>query len=267
MLIFVGLGLSMKHLNIEAIEALRSADKIIVDSYTNIVPDFSVSELKKIIGGDREIILAKRRDLEGESIRRIIIEAKEKNIAILVPGDPFIATTHDAIRLEALEKGVPVKTVHNVSIYSVAPSAVGLQAYRFGKTVTLVYPTYFKPYSTIETIYDNLSRNLHTLLLLDLKLEENIAMTIPEAVEIILDLDQRGILGKTLAVGIAQAGTNNQYLKADRLANLVNYEYPRPPHSIVIVAKPHPIELDMLYRNAGLPENLYKEYSLKKEYP
>lgn len=265
MLIFVGLGLSIKHLSIKAIEALRSADKIIVDSYTSIVPDFSVSELKKIIGEDKEIIIAERRDLEGESIRKIIIEAKEKDTAILVPGDPFIATTHDAIRLEALENGVPVKTIHNVSIYSVAPSATGLQAYRFGKTVTLVYPTHFKPFSTIETIYDNLSRNLHTLLLLDLK--RDTAMTIPEAVKIILDLDQKGELSRILAVGIAQAGTNNQYLRADRLVNLANYEYPQPPHSIIIVAKPHPIELELLYYNAGLPESLYKEYSSKKEYP
>ncbi|RLG90092.1 MAG: diphthine synthase [Thermoprotei archaeon] len=267
MLIFIGAGLSINHLTIEAIEWLKKADKIIIDSYTNIIPDFSIDKLFKIIGTRKDVIIANRSMLEGISIKKIVEEAQKLNLAILVPGDPFIATTHDAIRVEAIKHGVQVKTINGLSIYSLAPSRTGLQAYRFGKTVTLVYPEAFKPYSTIETIYDNLSRNLHTLLLLDLKLEENKAMTINEAVDILMDLDEDRKLNNIIAVGLARIGCKDEKIQADRLSRLKKYGFPPPPHSLVIVAKPHPIELDSLKYLCNLPDEIYRELLSSRKYP
>ncbi len=254
-LYFVGLGLSSGHLTLEAIDAINEADKIIIDTYTSIVYGFT-PELIASINPRAELVLARRKDLEGRSIKDIVDEAKRKNIVILVPGDPFIATTHDAIRIEALERGVTVKTIHGVSIYSVAASSTGLQIYRFGKTVTLVYPEAFKPYSTIKTIYENLARNLHTLVLLDLRLEENKAMRIAEAVDILLELDDKGILSKIIAVGLSRAGTAEQVIHADLLSGLKKYDYPGPPECIIIVATPHPVELDALKLIGGLPDTV-----------
>ena len=254
-LYFVGLGLSSGHLTLEARDVIDEADKIIIDTYTSIVHGFTPEQIK-ILNPRAELVLARRKDLEGRSIKGIIEEAKRKNIVILVPGDPFIATTHDAIRIEALEQGVTVKTIHGISIYSVAASATGLQIYRFGKTVTLVYPEAFKPYSTIETIYENLTRNLHTLVLLDLKLEENKAMRIAEAVDILLELDEKGILSKIIAVGLSRAGTAQQVIHADIFPGLKKYDYAGPPESIIIVAKPHPMELGALKLIGGLPDTV-----------
>lgn len=268
-LYFVGLGLSMNYLSIEAINTLRKCRRIYVDSYTSIVPGFTVGELKKLVGSHVDIVLAKRKDLEGASTRRIIEEARLQDIAILVPGDPFIATTHDAIRLEALEKGVEVRVVHGVSVYSVAPSATGLQAYKFGKTVTLVYPGEVKPYTTIEVVRKNLEQGLHTLVLLDLKIEENKAMTINEAVDIMIGLEEeycrehgcKPMLANTLAVGCAQLGTENQFIKADYLYRLKRYKYPDPPHLIIIVGRTHPIELDLLKYIGDMPLDAYEYFS------
>ncbi len=265
MLVFIGLGLNPKHLNLEAIEALKTIDKAYLDRYTSIIPGFSPENLRRHYKG--ELVIADRSMLEGRGIKRIVDEASKMNIAVIVPGDPFIATTHDAIRLEALIKGVEVRVVHNISVYSAAASATGLQAYRFGKTTTLVYPEAFKPYSTLETIYGNIGRNLHTLVLLDLKLEKDKAMTIPEAVEILLDLDEKRVLNQYLAIGAARIGSSEERLVADKLENLGKYNYPPPPHSIIIVAKPHPLELDALYYIDHLPRELYEEYKSKKEYP
>jgi diphthine synthase len=267
MLYFIGIGLSIKHLTLEAIDAVRRVDKIYVDTYTSIVPDLDINEFRRITGFNGEIIYAKRNMLEGEGIEKIVLEAMDKDIAILVPGDPFIATTHDAIRVEALKRGVRVVTINGLSIYSLAPSRTGLQAYRFGKTATLVYPEAFKPYYTIETIYDNLERNLHSLILLDLRIDENKAMRISEAVDILQDLDDKGLLGKVLAVGIARLGSSDEFIIADRLVDLKKYDYPPPPHSIIIVAKPHPIELENLYYLCRLPRKLYEKYLNTKNYP
>lgn len=267
---FIGLGPSPEYITLKGVSILRKVDKIYVDAYTNIIPSSIIDFIKKYTRDHAEIIFASRSVLEGSGINIIIEEGMGKDIAIIVPGDPFIATTHDAIRIEALSKGVEVRVVHGVSIYSLAPSATGLQAYRFGKTVTLVYPYVFKPFSVIETIYDNLDRGLHTLILLDLKLEEGIAMTINEAVDILLDLEKeysgKNKLESIIAVGLAQVGTENEYIKADLLPELTKYEYPPPPHSIIVVAKPHPMELDALHLICGLPEAIYKKYSHRRRF-
>ncbi len=264
-LYFIGLGLCPEHLTLEAIRLLREADRVYLDTYTSIMPGFDKRVIEQYAGG--EVVPAPRSLLE-QGMNTIIEEARRQKIAIAVPGDPFIATTHDAIRVEALRRGVEVRVAHSTTIYSVAPSATGLQAYRFGKTVTLVYPEGFKPYSVIETIHDNLDRKLHTLLLLDLRLAENRAMTIPEAVDILLRLEEEYCreegcqprLGDTLGVGLAHAGCSSQALHADLVRNLSRYTYPGPPHSIIVVAEPHPVELDSLYTVCGLPSELYRRF-------
>jgi len=264
-LYFIGMGPSTEYISLKAMKILRTVDKVYIDAYTSVLPDFSIDFIMKYTKRDAEIVVANRSVLEGKSIDFIVKEAREKNIAIIVPGDPFIATTHDAIRIEALAKGTDVKVVYGVSIYSLAPSATGLQAYRFGKTVTLVYPYGFKPYSVIETIYNNMDLRLHTLVLLDLKLEKGIAMTIKEAVEILLDLEIEysgsNRLRNVVAVGLAQVGTENEYVRADLLPNLGNYDYPPPPHSIIIVADPHPMELEALHLICNLPQHIYEKFN------
>lgn len=266
MLVFIGSGLSIKHLTLEALYWLNNVDKIIIDTYTGFINGLDKDLLESILK-NKEIVFAERRDLEGESIDKIVDEAKYRDIAILVPGDPFIATTHDAIRTEAYKNGVKVIVVNGLSIYSLAVSRTGLQVYRFGRTITLVYPDISKPYSVIETIYDNLNRNLHTLLLLDYRRDENRYMSIPEAIDILIDLDNGGLISKVIGIGLAQVGTSNEFIIADKTIKLRSYSYPKPPHSLVIVAKPHPVELDNLKYICKLPEDLYRKYLSSREYP
>jgi len=266
MLIFIGTGLSLKHLTLEAIEYLSRVDKVIIDTYTNIVPDMDEAILSTLLRG-KEIVYAKRSDLEGESIKRIVQEAKHRDIAILVPGDPFIATTHDALRVEAYKNNVKTVLVNGLSIYSLAASRTGLQAYRFGKTVTLVYPDPSPPYSVVETIYENIARNLHTLVLLDLRVEEKRAMSIPEAVDLLRSIDDKGLIMKYIGVAVARAGSRDEVIVADRVGELREYSYPKPPHCLIVVAKPHPVELDNLRYIGGLPAHLYEKYLHSRMYP
>lgn len=244
MLVFIGLGYSLKHLTVEAVEELKSADIIYVDTYTSIYEDplVKVAELNT----RAEVILAHRKDLEGVSVKEILEKAKTKKVVIAVPGDPFIATTHDAIRISALRQGVEVKVVHGISFITMAFSRLGLQSYRFGKHVTLVYPTHFKPYSSIEVIYDNLKRNLHTIVLLDLSVEEFRAMTIPEAVDLLLELDYSNLLRNRLALGVARLGWKDEKICANMLSHLKLEKFPPPPHSLVILAHPDPVEEEFI---------------------
>ncbi|WP_319637049.1 diphthine synthase [Thermosphaera chiliense] len=252
-LVFLGIGYSLKHLTLEAIEYLGKADKIVIDRYTSLYED-DPAELAKYTKG--EVVYASRKDLEGEGMSKLIEEARFKTIVLAVPGDPFIATTHDSLRVEAIKKGVEVKVVNSISVLTLIQSRLGLQAYRFGKTVTLVYPDYFKPYSTIETIYENLNRRLHTIVLLDLRLEHGRAMTIHEAVEILLKLDDEleNKLDNSLAIGVARLSWRDERVQADLLPRLVKYDFPPPPHSLVIVSTPLPVEMEGLKLICKLPE-------------
>jgi len=131
MLVFIGLGYSLRHLTSEAVEWIKKADVVYVDTYTSLYED-PLEDLKTL-NSNAEFIFAKRRDLEGNAIREIINRAREKLVVIAVPGDPFIATTHDAILSEAMENNIEFKVVNGISILTLAYSRTGLQTYRFGK--------------------------------------------------------------------------------------------------------------------------------------
>jgi len=245
MLVFLGLGYSLRHITLEALEVLKSADIIYVDTYTSMYED-PLDEIKQF-NPSAKYVYASRRDLEGPSIDGIINEARSKLVVIAVPGDPFIATTHDALWISAIKSGVKVKVVNGLSFVTMAYSRLGLQSYKFGKHVTLVHPSLFKSYSTVDTIYGNLERNLHTIVLLDLQVEKGYAMTINEAVQVLLELDYKGQLGEQLAIGVARLGWRDEKICASKLKNLVSFKYPPPPHSLVIVSsRLDPIEEEFI---------------------
>lgn len=239
MLVFVGLGYSFKHLTPEALDELKAADIIFIDTYTSLYSD----PLDKIISinPSAKYVFAKREHLE-RRMAEIVNLAKSKRVVIAVPGDPFIATTHDAILSEAIKSGVNFKIVNGLSILTLAYSRTGLQVYRFGKVVTLTYPDAYKPYSVIDFIYDNLHRGLHTLVLLDLRVEESKVMTITEAIEILRELDYRNQLDSKYGYGLARLGWSDEKICFNKLYELSKYKYPPPPHSIIIVSRLDPVE-------------------------
>lgn len=98
----------------------------------------------------------------------ILLGSNEQNVALLVVGDPFGATTHTDLILRAKEKGIKFEVVHNASILN-AVGCCGLQLYSFGETVSIPYWTEaWQPDSFFDKILSNFKRNLHTLCLLGL---------------------------------------------------------------------------------------------------
>ena len=148
----------------------------------------------------------------------------------LVPGDPFIATTHVTLRIDAEKQGIKTRIVHGTSIMSAIVSLSGLHNYKFGKTVTVPFPENFS-----ETPYNVIAQNkkigLHTLCLLDLKAKENLFLTINQAIKMLREVEEKKKQGivtpDTVAVGIARAGSDNPTLKADFVKDLVNFDFGR----------------------------------------
>lgn len=107
-----------------------------------------------------------------EGADEILDASLTQDVAFLVVGDPFGATTHSDLMLRARERRVQVQTVHNASIIN-AVGCTGLQLYRFGETVSIPFWTdSWKPDSFFDKILDNRTRGMHTLCLLDIKIKE-----------------------------------------------------------------------------------------------
>ena len=253
-LYIVGAGISSEYLTLKAIQVIGAADKVYLDTYTSIAPGVD-RELVSRLNPRAEIVEAPRHLLEDDA-DKLIQEAREKTIVLLVPGDPLHATTHIALLLGARRRGVEAHLVPGVSGIQAVIDATGLQVYRFGKTVTLVYPEEgFKPYSTIEAIWVNRERGLHTLVLLDLRLDTGRAMTVPEAIHILVELEKELAaeerkepeLHRAVVVGVARAGTSEQRCIAGSVDEVAAAEYPPPPHSLVVAApRLHPMEEEAL---------------------
>ena len=76
------------------------------------------------------------------------------------------ATTHTDLELRARQRGIPVRVVHNASIMN-AVGAAGLQLYRYGEAVSIVFFTEtWRPDSFYDKIASNRRIGLHTLCLL-----------------------------------------------------------------------------------------------------
>ncbi len=254
-LIFIGLGLNdEKGISVKGLEETKSADSVFMELYTSLMPDFSLQRFETLCG--KKIKLISRRELEEEDGSVILEDAKKGKAVFLVPGDPFIATTHVTLRVEAEKQGIKTRIIHGTSIISAIVSLSGLHNYKFGKTVTVPFPENFSetPYNVIA---QNKKLGLHTLCLLDLKANENQFLGINQAINMLLEIEKKKqqavITPDTPAVGIARAGSDNPTLKADFLKNLVAFDFGEPPYSLIFPGEMHFMEIDSLIAFAGAP--------------
>src|SRR3989338_812188 len=131
----IGLGLSSeKDISVKGLKTIKKCSKIYLENYTSLL-QCSIQDLEKFYG--KRIIIANREKTE-QQFSEILKEAKTKEVAFLVVGDPFSATTHTELFREAREKKIPVKVIHNASILT-AIGITGLQLYKFGRTASIPF--------------------------------------------------------------------------------------------------------------------------------
>lgn len=224
MLTLVGLGLvDERDLSLKGLKAIKEADKVFLENYT--------SQWKGREGlenlTNKKIERVERSDLE-EEMERILDLSEDKDVSVLIPGDPLVATTHVELLLQAKKRGIETKIVHSSSIYS-AIAETGLQIYKFGKTTTLPIPQKnYRPGSPYQVIKENKERGLHTMALLDIK---DRPMEVSEALEYLLEMEeekQSGVISedtKAVAFNIDEEGTNMTYKK---VSELLETDFPTP---------------------------------------
>ncbi|OAG32773.1 diphthine synthase [Nematocida sp. ERTm5] len=249
MLTLLGLGLEPTDISLKGLELAKKADAVYLEKYTSIVLD--ETEIERVIG--REIKHAYREDIEGSDggDPLIIKEALDKDIVLLVVGTPLFATTHTELLIRAQELKIGINVLHNASIQS-AMGCCGFNSYGFGKTVSIpFFIDNWRPYDFIKNIMTNFNNGLHTLCLLDIKINEptiatlmgqenvryNRFMTINEAISQIEEAaDKFGNteLNNIKIVGIERLGQKTERFVYGTLSELKDKEYGPPLHSIII---------------------------------
>jgi len=261
-LVFVGLGLySDRDISLHGVDEARAAETVFAELYTSLMPELNLSKLERLV--ERRITLVSRRDLEEEGGKRILEAAEKGKAVLLVPGDPLIATTHVDLRIRAERRGIKTRVVHGASIVSAVMGLSGLQNYKYGRSVTI-------PFSNrglvAETPYNVIRRNkkmgLHTLCFLDIRAEEKRYMTVKEGLRALLSVEkqkrQRVVTQNTIAVGVARAGSTAPVVKAERVNELLKFDFGAPPHSLVFPSRLHFMEAEALIALARAPETVRK---------
>jgi len=259
-LCFVGLGLyDEKDISVKGLERVRSADRVFLESYTAVLMGTTHEKLEAFYGRaveslgraeveDGSVILdAARGEREEQAGEESVGEGCPggKDVVLLVVGDALTATTHDSLRMDAQCSGIEVEVIHGASITS-AVSLLGLQNYRFGRTTTLVFPekNYF-PTSPYEIIRSNLEAGLHTLVLLDIRADEERFMSIHDALDVLWLMEEKmsaegkgGLVSENLPIcAVCRAGSPAPFLWSGTAGEARNVDFGPPLHTIVIPAK------------------------------
>jgi diphthine synthase len=247
MLLLIGIGISDEQgMSLAGLDALRGCSKIFAESYTNLQPEGTLARLEKLCG--KKITLLDRESVEGE--KEILEAAKHERTALVVSGDPMIATTHVSLLLAAKKKGIKVETHHASSVLSAAIGEAGLQAYKFGKTVTLAYwRENYRPMSAYDVISENLARGLHTLLLLDI--DEKLGPMKPsDAAETLLAMEKEGkkkiFAPHTKLVLLKGMGWKSPTRAYCAISDMPKYDAADGPAVLIVPAKLHFLEEESL---------------------
>ncbi len=247
-LYIIGLGLSdAKDITLKGLELAQNADKIYLENYTSVI-QCSLAELEEVIG--KKIELANRDMVEQHAETTILQAAADGDAAVLVLGDPLVATTHVDLVQRATKAKIPVHVVHNASIVS-AIGSTGLQVYKFGKTASIPFPDKDRLAETpYKILADNRKISAHTLLLLDLRPEQKKFMTVNDAIDYLLKLEMqvnaKVFTRDTFCIGCARLGAKDQLIKAGKAKDLLTTDFGKPVHCLIVPGPLHFMEEEIL---------------------
>ena len=249
-LYFIGLGLNdEKGISVRGLEIVKKADVVYLENYTAVL-NCPLNYLEKLYG--KKSILADREMVEKNPEQTILKDAKDKEVAFLVVGDPFAATTHIDLLMRAEKMKIETRVVHNASVMS-AVGVTGLQVYKFGKTTSVPFPEKgFEPETPYDAIKENQKIGLHTLILLDLRPKESKFMTVNDAISYLLKIDlrrgERVFTGQTLCVGCAKIGSLDQKIKAGKASELLKFDFGPGMQCLIVPGKMHFVEEEAVRR-------------------
>ena len=245
-------------MTLRGLEEAKSADTVFIELYTSVLPAFSFEHLEELAG--KKISVVSRKDLEDDCGRVVLSAGRLGKAVLIVPGDPLIATTHVALRVEAHRNGIETRIVHGASALSAIIGLSGLHNYKFGKSVTIPFPTDTPSETPYSVIAQNKKLGLHTLCLLDINTEQGRFLSIREGLDSLSEVESRRkenvATNEALVVGVARAGSSDPLVKAGSIAELKAFNFGGPPQSLVFAGSLHFTEAEALIELASAPESI-----------
>lgn len=260
----IGLGIGNPNsLSIASLKILRYVDEVYFEIYTNFT-ESNLQEYETFL--NRKLTPIYRSSLENDSKEFLMSQLNKKTSALVVSGDPFIATTHYMLFVEAVQIGLDVSIYNNVSIYSLVPSILGLSAYKFGKTATIAFQERIISQTPYNVLNENKNINAHTLLFLDIDLEQDKFLSINEAINQLLEaeeeLNEKIISLKTKAIALCKVGQSTEskiiYATLKRILE-ISWNDLGPPQALVFpsnLSGPESESLDKMWSENGHQLNL-----------
>ncbi len=255
MLTFIGIGLYDElDISLKGLKAIQDADYVFAEFYTSVLVGTTVERLQDQYG--KSITVLSREDVEQHP--DFLSHAKDSNIVFLTGGDSMVSTTHVDLRLRAKRMDIDTCVIHGSSISTAVCGLSGLQNYRFGKSATVPFPYTRKEKrivskTPVDTISQNIARDLHTLIFLDIDREKGY-MSVNEAAALLIEMDEN--LASRLGVGIARAGSARPVVHAGTLEELIGHDFGEALHILIIPADLHFIEAEALVEFAGAPSGI-----------
>ena len=259
----IGIGLNdEKDITVKGLELVKDSYYIYLENYTSILLNTSIEKLNAFYGN--KVRLASRAMVEGDD--NVILEkAKNHNVSLLIVGDPFSATTHVDLMLRAKKDDIKVNIINNASVMN-AVGVTGLQLYKFGKTTSIVFPEAdWLPETPYDVIKKNKANGLHTLCLLDIKVNEPTKeqlkegkqsdqpprfMNVNKALKTLQQIEDKRkeniITDDLLVVGCARLGSDNHIIKAGPLKEILEFDFGEPLHCLIVPGDLHFMEEEAL---------------------
>lgn len=257
-------------ISVRALRAVRSCARVYLDMYTSVIISYEdMQRLMEDVLQRTDLIQCDRRAVEQEE-DKIITDAAQHDVAFLVAGDVFCATTHSNLYLKAAQQKIPIVVMHNASIMT-AVSCTGLEMYRFGRTISIpIFTPTWRPSSFMDYYLENARLNLHTLVLLQMSTKEldmdlyckkglerysDPYYLLPnQAARQMLSLvdehpDTYGqITADTIVIVCCRVGTDTQMIESTTLgkcASQIDEHYGKPMYALVL---PSPIIAEQEFR-------------------
>lgn len=256
-LVFLGLGLhDEKGITLRGLEEARAADVVFAEFYTSALLGANAAALEALIG--KPVRRLSREQVETGT--EILSAARDRRVVFLVAGDSMVATTHVDLRLRAAAAGIPTRVIHGVSILGAAAGVLGLQAYKFGRTTTVPFPSPgHEVTSPLDPILENRRAGLHTLVLLDLR-EDGTFLDPKSALESLLAMARsRGTSefgSTTLVCVLSRVGSPDVRITTGSVSALLGQDLGSPLHCLVVPGTLHFLERDALVAFGGAPQDL-----------
>ena len=246
MLWFVGLGTSPpSSIPIAVVRLAPNADILYLEQFTSPFGDMNIQDIESL--GYKCVKIAKRWQVEDGT--EILKNAKDQTVVLATYGDPYIATTHIELRSRAIKDGIMTMTIHGASALTSLIGECGLHYYKVGRTATIMSEknATTTPYYTTQK---NMLESNHTILLLEYNQDQDFFLDPKQALEMLLEEEReqvRNVFNSDTCIIVAsRVGQMEQKITVGNLSHMLDVDFGKPPHTVIIPGSMHFTESDAL---------------------